>query len=64
MTPKELDKYENVLRSVKKQCTCGRRVFITERGYGICDWCGHKVLGDKLKFKEKIKNMIGKRDLE
>ena len=59
MTPKEMDKYENALRNVKKKCICGRRVFITERGYGICDWCGHKVLGDKLKFKEKIKNMLG-----
>ena len=59
MTPKEMNKYDNVLKSVKRKCVYGRRVFITERGYGICDWCGHKVLGDKLKFKEKIKNMLG-----
>ena len=59
MTQKEMNKYDNVLKSVKRKCVCGRRVFITERGYGICDWCGHKVLGDKLKFKEKNKNMLG-----
>lgn len=60
MTRTELDKYLNAIRSCKKLCKCGHRVFIVKKyGYGICDYCGTKVFGDKkLEFREKLKQKM------
>ena len=53
-------RYIENIRSCKKICKCGHRVFIVKKyGYGICDYCGTKVYGDKkLEFKEKLKQKM------
>lgn len=60
MTSREMSKYDEALRSCKKVCKCGHRVFIVKKyGYGICDYCGTKVYGDKkLEFREKLKQKM------
>lgn len=51
------NRYMENIRKCKKVCKCGHRVFIVKKyGYGICDYCGYKVYGDKkLEFREKLK---------
>ena len=53
-------RYAEALRSCKKVCKCGHRVFIVKKyGYGICDYCGTKLYGDKkLEFREKLKQKM------
>ena len=60
MTSREMSKYDEALRKCKKVCRCGHRVFIVKKyGYGICDYCGTKVYGDKkLEFREKLKQKM------
>ena len=55
MTSKEIDKYETALREISVMCKCGRRVYIYKnKKFGICSWCGNKVLSKKEQFKDKL----------
>ena len=55
MTSKEMDKYTEELRKVSVLCECGRRVYIyKDKKFGICHWCGKKVLSKKEQFKDKL----------
>lgn len=59
MTTEEMKRYWNNQRKIKSPCQkCGYKVFTEPRGYGICKYCGTKVLGDKLKFKEKMEKIM------
>lgn len=57
----EENKISTAKRKMSVMCKCGHRVYIhafNKRGYAICSWCGHKVNGPKLDFKEKLMNKL------
>lgn len=54
-----INKLWNEQRKIKRACPkCGCMVFTEPRGYGICKYCGTKVLSRKNEFKEKMKKML------
>ena len=63
MTPAEQERLWKAQRMIKSKCPkCGYKVFTEPRGYGICRWCGTKVISQKMKFKKKMKKMLENRE--
>ena len=44
----------------KVKCShCGHTMYLVQRGWCICDWCGHKVYRSKKdEFLDKMKKVI------
>lgn len=60
MTNRDFSRIWQAQKKLKRACPkCHHLVFTEPRGYGICDYCGTKVLSKKSEFQEKIKNMLG-----
>ena len=53
-------KYLEAINKYKVKCQhCGHSIFIVERKFSICDWCGHKVYRSKKdEFLDKIERKL------
>lgn len=50
-------------KKLKSRCPKCKALVVTEvKGFGVCKYCGTKVLGHKAKFKEKLKEKLESRN--
>lgn len=58
----EEDRIATAKRKSSVQCRCSKRVpyyTFNKKGWGVCNFCGTKVLKPEDEFKNKILSMLG-----